>query len=98
MKCVKWIGLGRKLKKGINAGQKLKVCLGTADKTGVMEQLMTVREVGALLRITPQTIYKMVEERSLPGVRVGKQWRFEREKIRVWISDQTDKLPQELSQ
>lgn len=59
---------------------------------------MTVREVGALLRITPQTIYKMVEERSLPGVRVGKQWRFEREKIRVWISDQTDKLPQELSQ
>lgn len=50
-----------------------------------MEQLMTVKQVGELLQITPQTIYKMVEHRRLPAIRVGKQWRFKRDEIRAWI-------------
>lgn len=53
-----------------------------------MENLLTVKEVAALLRVSAQTLYKMLEQGDIPAVKVGSQWRFDREKIRAWISSQ----------
>lgn len=50
------------------------------------DQLMTVKEVAELLRVTRQTIYKMVEGGQLPAVRVGTQWRFDRERVLRWVN------------
>jgi excisionase family DNA binding protein len=50
-----------------------------------MENLLTVKEVAALLRVSAQTLYKMLEQGDIPAVKVGSQWRFDREKIRAWI-------------
>ena len=47
---------------------------------------MTVKEVAELLRVTRQTIYKMVEGGQLPAVRVGTQWRFDRERVLRWVN------------
>jgi excisionase family DNA binding protein len=55
----------------------------------MFENLMTVKEVAALLRVSPQTLYKMLEQRSIPAVKVGSQWRFDREQIRDWIRKQS---------
>jgi excisionase family DNA binding protein len=51
----------------------------------MFENLMTVKEVAALLRVSPQTLYKMLEQGSIPAVKVGSQWRFDRDEIREWI-------------
>lgn len=51
---------------------------------------MTVKEVAALLRVSPQTLYKMLEHRSIPAVKVGSQWRFDRDQIREWIRRQSE--------
>ena len=51
----------------------------------MFQNLMTVKEVAALLRVSPQTLYKMLEQRSIPAVKVGSQWRFEQDQIRDWI-------------
>jgi excisionase family DNA binding protein len=51
----------------------------------MFENLMTVKEVAAVLRVSPQTLYKMLEQRSIPAVKVGSQWRFDRDQIREWI-------------
>lgn len=51
----------------------------------MFQNLMTVKEVAALLRVSPQTLYKMLEQRSIPAVKVGSQWRFEQDQIREWI-------------
>ena len=48
---------------------------------------MTVREVAALLRVSPQTLYKMLEQGSIPAVKIGSQWRFDREQIRRRLDD-----------
>ncbi len=53
-----------------------------------LESLLTVNEVAKLLRLSPQTLYKMLEQKSIPAVKVGSQWRFERDKIRVWLAEQ----------
>lgn len=50
---------------------------------------MTVKEVAALLRVSPQTLYKMLEHRQIPAVKVGSQWRFDRDQIREWIRKQS---------
>jgi excisionase family DNA binding protein len=55
----------------------------------MFENLMTVKEVAALLRVSPQTLYKMLEQGHIPAVKIGSQWRFDRERIRVWLNDQT---------
>jgi len=53
-----------------------------------LESLLTVNEVAKLLRLSPQTLYKMLEQGSIPAVKVGCQWRFERSKIKAWLSEQ----------
>jgi excisionase family DNA binding protein len=55
----------------------------------MIENLMTVKEVAALLRVSPQTLYKMLEQGSIPAVKIGSQWRFDREKIKDWLKGQT---------
>ena len=62
------------------------------DKSAVLEgmgldNLMTVKEVAALLRVSPQTLYKMLEQGSIPAVRIGNQWRFDRERVIHWIAE-----------
>jgi excisionase family DNA binding protein len=53
-----------------------------------MDNLLTVKEVAALLRVSSQTLYKMLEQGGIPAVKVGSQWRFEREKVRAWLEAQ----------
>jgi excisionase family DNA binding protein len=54
--------------------------------------LLTLKEVADLLRLTPQTLYKMLKKGSIPAVRVGSQWRFEQEQIRQWIAARSSSL------
>ncbi|HEX4478193.1 MAG TPA: helix-turn-helix domain-containing protein [Polyangiaceae bacterium] len=49
---------------------------------------MTVKEVATLLRVSPQTLYKMLEQGVIPAVKVGSQWRFDRNQIREWLKGQ----------
>lgn len=50
-----------------------------------MTDLLTTKQVQALLKVDRTTIYRMVEGRELPAVRVGKQWRFERAQVERWL-------------
>ncbi len=58
-----------------------------------LESLLTVNEVAKLLRLSPQTLYKMLEQGTIPAVKVGCQWRFERTKIRAWLAEQQSTEP-----
>lgn len=42
-------------------------------------ELLTVEEVAAFLRTTPNTIYRWLRSGKLPGVKLGKEWRIQRE-------------------
>ena len=60
--------------------------------TGVIHRddarLMTVREVADLLQVPSSWVYEHTRHRSLnriPGIRLGKYWRFERADILRWI-------------
>ena len=54
-----------------------------------LEKLMTGKEVAARLRVAPQTLYKMLDQGEIPAVKVGSQWRFDRNRIRDWLEGQS---------
>lgn len=51
-----------------------------------MEQLLTVREVQDLLKIDRITVYRMLKDGRLVGVKVGAQWRFARPEIEALLA------------
>lgn len=51
-------------------------------------EILTIEEVAAYLRLTPQTIYKWAQERRIPGAKLGKEWRFRRSIIDRWLDEQ----------
>ncbi|MCX7852785.1 MAG: PocR ligand-binding domain-containing protein [Anaerolineae bacterium] len=50
-----------------------------------MTEFLTTRQLQDLLRVDRTTIYRMAESGRLPGVKVGKQWRFARDQIETWL-------------
>jgi excisionase family DNA binding protein len=46
-----------------------------------MGELLTVKELQELLKIDRLTVYRMLKDGRLTGVKVGHQWRFSQEEI-----------------
>jgi excisionase family DNA binding protein len=52
-------------------------------------EILTVKEVGEILRVHPSTLYRLVREGRIPAFRVGTDWRFRKEGIERWMIEQT---------
>ena len=52
------------------------------------EEILTIRELAALLKIGEKTAYTMAQSGELPGFKVRDQWRFRRSDIDAWIDKQ----------
>ncbi|MEM8531100.1 MAG: PocR ligand-binding domain-containing protein [Chloroflexota bacterium] len=51
-----------------------------------MHDLLTAREVQELLKLDRTTIYRMLKDGRLEGVKVGQQWRFVRQEVEAILS------------
>ena len=51
------------------------------------EKPMTTSQVAALLNLGTRTVRKRAEQDKLPGVKVGREWRFDAAKIRELATD-----------
>jgi len=55
------------------------------EKVNDMEALLTLEEVAAYLRLSKDTVYRMVQTGKISASKVGIQWRFKREAIDKWL-------------
>lgn len=53
--------------------------------------LITVQEVANYLQVTTRTIYRLLERRSIPARKVGRQWRFDETSIDTWLRESSKK-------
>jgi excisionase family DNA binding protein len=51
-------------------------------------EILTLEEVAHYLRLKPQTIYKWAQEKRIPAVKLGKEWRFRKSVIDRWLDEQ----------
>jgi len=52
------------------------------------DSLLTVKQIATYLSINQRTVLKLVGEGTLPGVKIGNQWRFRKSTIETWLDDQ----------
>ena len=57
-----------------------------------MEEIMTLSEVAALLKIHLKTVYKLAEKGVIPGNRIGRSWRFSRTDVLELVSSKSMNL------
>jgi excisionase family DNA binding protein len=50
--------------------------------------ILTVEEVAAYLRLQPQTIYRWAQEKRIPAAKLGKEWRFRKSILDRWLDEQ----------
>jgi PTS system nitrogen regulatory IIA component len=60
----------------------------TRDGRRLENEILTIEEVASYLRLTPQTIYRWAQEKRIPAVKLGKEWRFRRSIIDEWLDAQ----------
>jgi len=56
----------------------------------VENDIMTLEEVAAYLRLKPQTIYTWAQEKKIPAAKLGKEWRFRKSLIDEWFIQHID--------
>ena len=53
-----------------------------SDPHGIV---LTIGELATYLKISKSTLYKLAQEGSLPGVKVGRHWRFHKDAVDAWL-------------
>ena len=56
-------------------------------------ELMTVQQVAELLQVPVSWVYGRLRKRSLeklPGYRLGKYWRFDKQEVLAWLAQQRE--------
>ncbi len=55
------------------------------------DEILTIDEVAAYLKLAKKTAYRLASEGKLPGFKVGGSWRFKRADLERWIDKQAEK-------
>jgi len=60
------------------------------------ERWLTVDDICKYLNISNETVYKWIEQRAMPGHRVGRRWMFKQDEVDEWVrsggaADKSDK-------
>jgi excisionase family DNA binding protein len=68
----------------------------TIEKRNDRLMILTVREVAKYLRMSETKIYRLVKQRHLPAIRIGKSWRFRKDLLDDWLNQCTEASIQDM--
>ena len=51
------------------------------------DEVLTIKEVAALLKLAEKTVYAMANGRELPAFKIRGQWRIKRAELDQWIDE-----------
>jgi len=52
-------------------------------RTPDMDEIMTLEDVAAYFKVTPRTIYRMLDEDQIPAFKIRGTWRFRKDQIQA---------------
>lgn len=58
------------------------------SKTALCEPLVDARRAGELLRFHPKTVKRLAKEGIVPGIKIGRVWRFRESSLDAWMTAQ----------
>jgi excisionase family DNA binding protein len=54
-----------------------------------INEVLTVKELGNLLRVHSSTVYKLIREDKIPTFRVGSEWPFRTDVTVRWMAEKS---------
>jgi excisionase family DNA binding protein len=61
------------------------------NRPTVTDEIWTIKELAAYLKLNEKTAYALVAKGELPGFKVGGSWRFRRQDVEAWIEKSKNK-------
>lgn len=49
------------------------------------EPLLDLKQAAKLLKLHPDTLKKKAQRREIPGVKIGRSWRFRASRLDAWV-------------
>jgi excisionase family DNA binding protein len=53
---------------------------------------MNIREASQYLGVSPDTLYKYVNQQKLPAFKLGNRWRFKKSKLDQWMEEKSSSV------
>ena len=54
-----------------------------------MDELITIDELARYIRVTPRTIYRMLDKGEIPfAIKLKGSWRFRESDVQLWLENQ----------
>ena len=54
------------------------------------DEIRNIKEAADYLRIKARTLYTLVKQKGVPGIRVGGQWRFKKSQLEAMFEQTAD--------
>src|ERR1043166_9088083 len=55
-------------------------------------EVMNIRQASQYLGISPDTLYKYVNEQSIPAFKLGNRWRFKKSTLDQWMEEKSSQV------
>jgi len=81
----------RRLKRGTSIETKYRSCCEAPDEANsergkmMEDRWLSVDEIAEHLGIKRDTVYKWISERQMPGHKIGRLWKFNKQEIDEWV-------------
>ena len=49
------------------------------------DRWLSLKEITEYLGIRRETVYRWIEQREMPGHRIGKLWKFKKDEVDIWV-------------
>ena len=63
--------------------------VGDANVMTESREVMNIRQASQYLGVSPDTLYKYVNEQKIPAFKLGNRWRFKKSKLDQWMEEQS---------
>ena len=51
----------------------------------VSDEVLTTAETCRYLKVAPRTLYRYIQEKRVPAFKLGKDWRFVKSELEMWL-------------
>ena len=55
-------------------------------------EVMNIRQASQYLGVSPDTLYKYVNEQKIPAFKLGNRWRFKKTRLDQWMEEQSTEI------
>jgi excisionase family DNA binding protein len=55
-------------------------------------EVMNIREASQYLGVSPDTLYKYVNEQKIPAFKLGNRWRFKKSRLDQWMEEKSSEV------